>query len=49
MTHLMVVVIGMVIRPDIVYDAFQSVWEEQAKVIFLSPQGKTSYLNLRTL
>ena len=31
----------MVIRPDIVYDAFQSVWEEQAKVIFLSPQGKT--------
>lgn len=41
MTHLMVAVIGMVIRPDIVYDAFQSVWEEQAKVIFLSPQGKT--------
>ncbi len=37
----MVAVIGMVIRPDIVYDAFQSVWEEQAKVIFLSPQGKT--------
>ncbi len=32
---------GMLIKPDIVYDAYQSVKSEKAKVIFLSPQGKT--------
>ena len=33
---------GMVIRPDIVYDAYQSIEnKEDARVIFLSPQGKT--------
>ena len=32
---------GMVIRPDVVYDAYQSIKErENAKVIYLSPQGK---------
>lgn len=32
---------GMVIQADIVYDAIQSVNEPEAKVIYLSPQGKT--------
>ena len=33
---------GMVIRPDVVYDAYQSIeGKENAKVIYLSPQGKT--------
>ena len=32
---------GMVMKPDIVYDAYKSVYEENAKVIYLSPQGKT--------
>lgn len=32
---------GMLIRPDIVYEAYQSIKSEKAKVIFLSPQGKT--------
>ena len=31
---------GMVIRPDVVYDAYQSVKTEGAKVIYMSPQGK---------
>ncbi len=32
---------GMVIRPDVVYDAYNSIKEkENAKVIYLSPQGK---------
>ena len=31
---------GMVIRPDVVYDAYKSVEDKGAKVIFLSPQGK---------
>lgn len=32
---------GMVIRPDVVYDAFSSIEEkDKAKVIYLSPQGK---------
>ena len=30
---------GMVIRPDIVYDAYLSVKDENAKVIYMSPQG----------
>ena len=32
---------GMVIKPDVVYDAYQSVKDENAKVIYMSPQGKT--------
>lgn len=31
---------GMVIMPDVVYDAYESVKNENAKVIYLSPQGK---------
>lgn len=31
---------GMVIRPDVVYDAYKSIKDEKAKVIYLSPQGK---------
>ena len=31
---------GMLIRPDVVYDAFKSVESENAKVIYLSPKGK---------
>lgn len=30
---------GMVIRPDVVYDAYQSVKSEEAKVIYMSPKG----------
>lgn len=30
---------GMVIRPDVVYDAYKSVKAEDAKVIYMSPQG----------
>ena len=32
---------GMVIRPDVVYDAYKSVKTENAKVIYMTPQGKT--------
>ncbi len=31
---------GMVMRPDVVYDAYQSVMDKEAKVIYMSPQGK---------
>lgn len=32
---------GMLIRPDVVYDAYQSIKnKENAKVVYLSPQGK---------
>ncbi len=31
---------GMVIRPDVVYDAYKSVNSSDAKVIYMSPQGK---------
>lgn len=31
---------GMVIRPDVVYDAYKSIKNTNAKVIYLSPQGK---------
>ena len=31
---------GMVIRPDVVYDAYESVKGEDAKVIYMSPKGK---------
>lgn len=32
---------GMIMKPDIVYQAYQSVKEKNAKVIYMSPQGKT--------
>lgn len=32
---------GMLIKPDVVYDAFKSVYKENSKIIYLSPQGKT--------
>ena len=31
---------GMVMMPDVVYDAYKSVKDEKAKVIYMSPQGK---------
>lgn len=31
---------GMVMRPDVVYDAYESVKEEAAKVIYMSPKGQ---------
>ena len=31
---------GMLIKPDVVYDAFKSVKSEKSKVVYLSPQGK---------
>ena len=31
---------GMLIRPDVVYDAYKSVEDKNAKVIYMSPQGK---------
>jgi tRNA (guanine37-N1)-methyltransferase len=31
---------GMVMRPDVVYDAYKSVKTDNAKVIYLTPQGK---------
>ena len=32
---------GMVIKPDVVYNAYSSVKSNNAKVIYMSPQGKT--------
>ena len=32
---------GMVIRPDVVFDAYSSVKSKNSKVIYMSPQGKT--------
>ena len=32
---------GMVMKPDVVYDAYKSVYDNKAKVIYLTPQGKT--------
>lgn len=32
---------GMVIKPDVVYDAWQSLESPEAKVIYLSPKGET--------
>ena len=32
---------GMVMMPDVVYDAYESVKTDNAKVIYLTPQGKT--------
>lgn len=31
---------GMVIQPDVVYEAYKSIKDENAKVIYLTPQGK---------
>jgi tRNA (guanine37-N1)-methyltransferase len=31
---------GMLLRPDVVYDAYKSVKSEKSKVIYLSPKGK---------
>lgn len=31
----------MIIRPDVVYDAYKSLKKENVKTIYLSPQGKT--------
>ena len=31
---------GMLIRPDVVYDAYKSIKDEKSKVIYLSPKGK---------
>ena len=31
---------GMVMKPDVVYDAYQSIEDKHAKVIYMSPQGK---------
>ena len=31
---------GMVLMPNVVYDAYKSINDEKAKVIYLSPQGK---------
>ena len=31
---------GMLLRPDVVYDAFKSVNSEESKVIYLTPKGK---------
>ena len=32
---------GMLIRPDVVYDAYKSLNDSDAKVIYMTPQGKT--------
>lgn len=32
---------GMIMKPDVVYDAYKSIKDENAKVIYMSPQGKT--------
>ena len=32
--------VGMVLMPDVVYDAYDSIKEKDSKVIYLSPQGK---------
>lgn len=31
---------GMIMKPDVVYDAYNSIKDENARVIYLSPQGK---------
>ena len=31
---------GMVMKPDVVYDAYKSIKHTDAKVIYMSPQGK---------
>lgn len=31
---------GMVMKPDVIYDAYKSIKDKNAKVIYMSPQGK---------
>lgn len=31
---------GMIMKPDVVYDAYKSIKDENAKVIYMSPQGE---------
>ena len=31
---------GMIMKPDVVYDSYKSIKSENAKVIYMSPQGK---------
>ncbi len=31
---------GMVMKPDVIYDAYQSIKDDNAKVLYMSPQGK---------
>lgn len=40
MIHLIGGGAGMVMMPNVVYDAYESVKTDDAKVIYLSPQGK---------
>ena len=40
MIHLIGGGAGMVIKPDVVYEAFKSIEDKNAKTIYLSPQGK---------
>lgn len=37
---------GMLMMPDVVYDAYESVKDENAKVIYLSPKGKVFNQNI---
>lgn len=37
---------GMLIRPDVVYDAYSSVSEENAKIVYMSPKGKVLNQNM---
>ena len=32
---------GMIMKPDVVYNAYQAIKSQEAKVIYMSPQGKT--------
>ena len=32
--------VGMIMKPDVVYDSYKSIKSENAKVIYMSPQGK---------
>ena len=41
MIHLIGGGAGMVMMPDVVYDAYEAVKKNESKVIYLSPQGKT--------
>ena len=37
---------GMVVKADVVYDAYNSIQNKNAKVIYLTPQGKTLNQNI---
>ena len=34
---------GMLIKPDVVWDAYNSIKSEKSKVIYLTPQGKNTF------